>query len=64
MRDGVGDFDFSVTPEGEYLGLGPGLVVVARCSVVEGVTVCPGAVTVSEEAAVVVVVLVVVLVVV
>jgi hypothetical protein len=69
VRDGLGDgFDFSVTVEGEDRGLGPGLVVecggacvvvVRRCSVVEGVTVLPGVVTVSEEAVVVVVVVVV-----
>ena len=69
MRDGLGDgFDFSVTVEGEDRGLGPGFVVdgggccvgvVRRCSVVEGVTVLPGVVTVSEEAVVVVVVVVV-----
>jgi hypothetical protein len=69
VRDGLGDgFDFSVTLEGEDRGLGLGLVVdrggdcvvvVRRCSVVVGVTVLPGVVTVSEEAVVVVVVVVV-----
>lgn len=67
MRDGLGDgFDFSVTPEGEERGLELGFVVdrggfcvvVVRLSVVEGVTVVPGVVTVSEEAVVVVVVVV------
>jgi hypothetical protein len=69
VRDGLGDgFDFSVTVGGEDRGLGPGLIVdcgrtcvlaVRRCSVVEGVTVLPGVVTVSEDAVVVVVVVVV-----
>jgi hypothetical protein len=68
VRDGLGEgFDFSVTVEGEDRGLGLGLVVdrggcvvvVRRCSVVEGMTVLPGVVTVSEEAVVVVVVVVV-----
>ena len=70
MRDGLGDgFDFSVTVDGEERGLGLGFVVdrggfwvvVLRRSVVEGVTVLPGVVTVSEEAVVVVVVVVVAL---
>jgi hypothetical protein len=56
VRDGLGDaFDFSVTAEGEDRGAGPGLVVERR-AVVEGVTVLPGVVTVSDEAVVVVVV--------
>ena len=55
LRDGLGEgFDFSVTAEGEDRGPGLGFVVV-RWSVVEGVTVLPGVVTVSEEAVVVVV---------
>jgi acetyltransferase-like isoleucine patch superfamily enzyme len=67
VRDGLGEgFDFSVTVEGEDRGPGLGLVVdrgacvvVRRCSVVVGVTVLPGVVTVSEDAVVVVVVVVV-----
>ena len=66
--DGLGDdFDFSVTVAGEDRGLGLGFVVerggacvvVVRRSVVVGVTVLPGVVTVSDEAVVVVVVVVV-----
>jgi hypothetical protein len=68
-RDGLGEgFDFSVTAAGEDFGLGLGLtvvrggfsvVVVRRCAfVVDGVTVLPGVVTVSEAAVVVVVVVV------
>ena len=59
VRDGFGDgFDFSVTVAGgeavlEFVVV----VVVRRCvGVVEGVTVRPGVVTVSDEAVVVVVV--------
>jgi hypothetical protein len=69
FRDGLGDgFDFSVTAEGEDFGLGLGfglvrggfwVVVVRRwVFVVDGVTVRPGVVTVSELAVVVVVVVV------
>jgi hypothetical protein len=60
----VGDgFDFSVTVAGEERGVGLGrgfVVVVRRCGgVVEGETVLPGVVTVSEDAVVVVAVVVV-----
>ena len=63
LRDGLGDgLDFSVIVDGEDFGLGPGLVVVVRRSVVVavGVTFRPGVVTASELAVVVLVVVVVV----
>ena len=58
VREGLGDgFDFSVTEVASAVGRGDGWVVVRRfVSVVEGVTVRPGVVTVSDLAVVVVVV--------
>jgi len=61
VRDGAGEgFGFSVIVDGEEFGLGLGLLVAVRRSVVvgAGVTFRPGLVTASELAVVVVVVVV------
>lgn len=58
VREGLGEgLVLSVTAGGDEAGPGPGFVVDRGGCVVEGETVLPGVVTVSDEAVVVVVVL-------